>query len=203
MSQTMNLKDAERRAWTLYFADGLWDIFFGSLFLAGGLRTLTDSLWAYLLLVAGLLLFIFGRKMITLPRLGEIKFGRQRKKRKIILLILIMVALVSTLAVLLLPVLGIATPGPTAGWFFVILVPLILAFVAYYLDFNRLYGYAVLVAIFMLITEFVGLQAGAIAQLAAGLVALIIGFWHLFHFLRDYPLPDEEMMRGGDADGQS
>jgi len=200
MSQTMNLKDAERRAWTLYFADGLWDIFFGSLFLAGGLRTLTDSLWAYLLLVAGLLLFFFGRRLITLPRLGEIKFGRQRKKRKIILLILIMVALVLTLAVLLLPVLGIATPGPNAGWFFVILVPLILAFVAYFLDFNRLYIYAVLMATFMLLAEFVGSQAGAMAQIAAGLIAVFIGLWYLVHFLRDYPLPDEEMMSGGDAD---
>ena len=203
MSQTMNLKDAERKAWSLYFEDGLWDIFFGSLFLAGGLRALTDSLWAYLLLVAGLLIFFLGRRMITLPRLGEIKFGRQRKKRKIILLIVIMVALVLTLVVLLLPVLGIATPGPNAGLLFVILAPLILAFVAYFLDFNRLYGYAVLMAIFMLLAEFVGLQAGAIAQIVAGLIALIIGLWHLSHFLRAYPMPDEEVMGGGDVDGQS
>jgi len=55
----------------------------------------------------------------------------------------------------------------------------------------------------MLLTEFVGTQAGAIAQIIAGLVALSIGLWHLYHFLRAYPLPDEEMMSGGDADGQS
>ena len=36
MSQMMNLKDAERKAWTIHYEDGLWDIFFGLLFLGGG-----------------------------------------------------------------------------------------------------------------------------------------------------------------------
>jgi hypothetical protein len=203
MSQTMNLKDAERRAWTLYFQDGLWDIFFGCLFLAGGLRTLTDSLWSYLLVVAGLMIFIFGRRMITLPRLGEIKFGRKRKTRRLTLLILIMIAVALTFVVLLLPVLGIATPGPNAGLLFAIIVPMIFVIMAYLMDFKRLYGYAALVTIYMILTEMVSSQAGAVAQIVAGLVALSIGFWYLFHFLRDYPLPEEELMNVGDVDGRS
>ena len=203
MSQSMSLKDAERRAWTLYFQDGLWDLFFGFLFLAGGLRTLTDSLWAYLLVAAGLLLFIYGRKMITLPRLGEIKFGPRRKARRLVLLILIMVAVAMTFVILLLPVLGVTALGSNAGLLFAVIVPMIFVFMAYLMDFKRLYGYAVLVAIYILLTETVSLQAGAIAQVAAGLVAISIGSWHLFQFLRDYPLPEDEMMSERDADGQS
>ena len=74
--------------------------FLASYFWPAGLRTLTDSLWSYLLVAAGLLLFIYGRKMITLPRLGEIKFGPKRKTRRLTLLILIMVAVALTFAVL-------------------------------------------------------------------------------------------------------
>ncbi len=203
MSQTMNLKDAERRAWTLYFQDGLWDIFFGCLFLAGGLRTLTGSLWAWLLVLAGLLLFIYGRKMITLPRLGEIKFGPRRKARRRVLLLLIMAAVALTLFALLLPVFGIAAPGPNAGLLFALVVPLILVIMAYLMDFKRLYGYAALVAIFMLLSETASLQGGAAAQAAAGGVALTIGFWHLVQFLREYPLPDEEVLHEGKSNGQS
>jgi hypothetical protein len=203
MPQKMNLQDAERRAWTLYFQDGLWDLFFGCLFLAGGLRTLTDSLWSYLLVLAGLLIFIFGRRLITLPRLGEIKFGRKRKTRRLTLLILILIAVALTFAVLLLPLLGIAVPGPIAGLLFAIIVPMIFVIMAYLMDFKRLYGYAALVAIYMILTEAVSLQAGAVTQIVAGLVALSIGLWHLFHFLRAYPLPAEEMMDKGEADGQA
>jgi hypothetical protein len=203
MSQAMSLKDAERRAWTLYFQDGLWDLFFGFLFLAGGLRTLTDSLWSYLLVAAGLLLFIYGRKVITLPRLGEIKFGPKRKTRRLTLLILIMVAVALTFAVLLLSVLGIATPGPNAGLLFAVIVPMIFVIMAFLMDFKRLYGYAALVAIYILLTETVSLQAGGIAQVAAGLIAITIGLWHLIHFLRDYPLPEEELMTEENSDGQS
>jgi hypothetical protein len=201
MSQTMNLKEAERRAWTLYFEDGLWDLFFGFLFLAGGLRTLTDSLWSWLLVAAGLLVFILGRRMITIPRLGEIKFGPKRQARRQTLIILILVAVVLTFAVLLLPVLGMATPGPNAGLLFAAAVPMILVIIAYLMDFKRLYGYAALMAIFMIVTEMVGQPAGAMAQVIAGMIALLVGLWHLFHFLRAYPLPEEELMGEGDVDG--
>jgi hypothetical protein len=203
MAQSMSLENVERRAWTLYFEDGLWDLFFGFLFFGGGLRAVTDSLWAYLLVAVGVLLVIFGKRWLTLPRLGAIKFGPKRKARRQTLFILIMVAVVLTFVVLLLPVLDIATPGPHAGLLFALLVPLILGIVAYFLDFRRLYVYAVLAAIFMMVTETVSLQAGAVAQMIAGGIALLIGLWNLWHFLREYPLPDATLMDEGDANGQT
>ena len=209
MSQNLSLKDAERRAWTLYYEDGLWDIFLGLLFLGGGLRTLTGSLWFYLFVLAGILAFVLGRRFITLPRVGEIKFGPMREKKRRSLIIFIMVAVLLTLVLLLLPALGIATPGPLAGLIFAAVVPLIFVYMAYMMDFRRLFGYAVLVAIFMIITEMVGTEAGAIAQTAAGIVALISGLWHLVGFLRVYPLPEEHdfdklnLPTDGDANGLS
>ena len=82
MSQMINLQDVERRAWTLYFQDGLWDIFFGLLFLGGGLRALTGNLWYYLLVAAGVLVLILGKRWITLPRLGQINTARSARRAR-------------------------------------------------------------------------------------------------------------------------
>ncbi len=201
MSQMMNLKDAERKAWTIYYEDGLWDIFFGLLFLGGGLRELTDSIWSYLLIAAGILSIYLGRRYMTLPRLGEIKFGPRRKTRRGVLVALLSVTVVLTLFVLLLPRMGAPLPGPNIGLVFAIIVPMVFIIMAYLMDFKRLYGYAALAAIFMILTETVSIQAGAVAQIVAGLIALSIGLWYVVHFLRDYPLPQEEMTTKGASNG--
>jgi len=67
MSEMIDLHHVERRAWRLYFQDGLWDIFLGLLFLGTGLRALTGNLWFYLLVLAGVLALILGKRWITLP----------------------------------------------------------------------------------------------------------------------------------------
>ena len=95
---------------------------------------------------------------------------------------------------LLLPALGIAETGQTAGFILALTVPLIFVYMAYLLDFRRLYGYALLVAIFMLAAEFISTEAGAAAQVGAGMVALIVGIWRLARFLRAYPMPHETMI---------
>ena len=201
MSQMLSLKDAERKAWTIYFEDGFWDIFFGLLFLGGGLRALTDNLWSYLLVLAGILSIILGRKYITVPRLGAIKFGPKREKRRSVLMALIVTAVALTFLALLLPLLGVS-PGPNAGLIFAIIVPMIFVIMAYLMDFKRLYGYAALAAIFIVLTETVSMQAGAVAQIVAGLIALIVGLWHLLRFLRRYPLPQEESIAEADYNGR-
>jgi hypothetical protein len=47
------------------------------------------------------------------------------------------------------------------------------------------------------------MQAGAVAQIVAGLIALIVGLWHLLRFLRRYPLPQEESIAEADYNGRS
>lgn len=200
MSENLSLKEAERRAWTLYYEDGLFDIFLGLLFLGGGLRELTDSLWSYLFVLAGILIFVFGRRMMTLPRVGVIKFGPRRKAQRKVLFFVILTAVLLTLLLLLLPFLGITAVGPTAGLILTLVVPLIFVYMAYLMAFKRLYGYAVLVAIFMLATELISTQAGAWAQVGAGLIALITGLWHLVRFTQAYPLPSHTVMSEGNAD---
>ena len=194
MTNMIDLHDVERRAWTLYFQDGLWDIFLGLLFLGGGLRSLTGNLWFYLLIAAGVLALILGKRWLTLPRLGQINFSPQRRARQNVLRVAILAVVLLTAA------LALWTALP-AGWIFVVLVPGIFLLMAYMMDFKRLYFYAILIAGFVVITEVYGDPLAAWAQIVAGLVPLSVGLVLLVQFLRRYPVLDEASLleTGGDS----
>jgi len=203
MSEMIDLRDVERRAWTLYYQDGLWDIFFGLLFLGGGLRALTDNLWFYLLVAAGILVFILGKRWITLPRLGQIQFSAQRKARTAVVRIVALGAMIVTAVIFILIVTGSDLSGLPLNWLFVIMVPSVFLLMATMMDFTRLYGYAVLVAVFTVLGEFVGNPAAAWAQIIAGLVPLAVGIVLLARFLRRYPVVDEAALAEGGDNGRS
>lgn len=202
MSHQIDLQAVERRAWTLYFQDGLWDIFLGLLFLGGGLRSLADHRWFYLLIAAGVLLFILGKRWITAPRLGQIQFSKQRRARQDVVRLVALAVMLFTAAVFVLAVTGQELSAIPVGWIFVILVPGLFLLMAYMLDFTRLYGYTILIAIYVVMTELVGDPAAAWAQIVAGLVPLAVGIVLLVRFLRRYPAVDEEMLAGGQSNGQ-
>ena len=203
MSDMFNLRHVERRAWRLYFEDGLWDIFLGLLFLGGGLRSLTGNLWYYLLIAAGVLVVILGKRWITLPRLGQIQFSPQRQQRGNVVRIEALVVLLLTAVIFILLVMGVDLSGLPVSWLFVVMVPGIFLLMAYMLDFTRLYGYTVLVAIFTVLGEFVGNPQAAWAQIIAGLVPLAVGIVLLVRFLRRYPVVDEQALARGADNGRS
>jgi hypothetical protein len=203
MSEMIDLRDVERRAWTLYFQDGLWDIFFGLLFLGGGLRALTDNLWFYLLVFAGILIFILGKRWITLPRLGQIHFSAGRKARTAVVRVVALGAMIVTAVIFVLIVTGSDLSGLPLNWLFVIMVPGVFLLMAYMMDFTRLYGYAILVTVFTVLGEFVGDPAAAWAQIIAGMVPLAVGIFLLIRFLRTYPAVDESTLAEGADNGRS
>ena len=203
MAHNIDLQSVERRAWTLYFQDGLWDIFLGLLFLGGGLRNLTDNLWFYLLVAAGVLILILGKRWITAPRLGQIKFGKQRNARQNVVRVVAFGVMLFTAVVFIFAVTGQDLSGIPVGWIFVILVPGVFLLMAYMLDFTRLYFYTILIVAFMIITELVGDPAAAWAQIVAGLVPLTVGIVLLVRFLRRYPVIDEEALVAEAGDDRS
>jgi hypothetical protein len=80
MSQKINLKEIERKSWTSYFQDGFYDIFMGLLMLGMGLILLFDANdWYIAVIWLGLLILIIGRRLITIPRVGRVKFGPERR----------------------------------------------------------------------------------------------------------------------------
>ena len=84
MSHTINLKELERKAFRSTFQDGLWDMYLGFLLLTMGMGPVLPSLnksvmWTLVILlmlsVLAWLAFWAGKKFITTPRMGLVKFG--------------------------------------------------------------------------------------------------------------------------------
>jgi hypothetical protein len=78
MNAPIDLKEMERKAFQSFYQDGIWDLFFGLMMFAMYTFTLFDSIENKALRILGMLFIeifavfflIYGKKMITAPRLG-------------------------------------------------------------------------------------------------------------------------------------
>lgn len=212
MSRDINLKELERKAWRSVFQDGLWDIYLGLLLMALAIYALlsktklpeAQQMVIYIGLMALSMLVLWaGKRFITLPRMGRVKFGprgkTRRRKAAVLLAISVLVgALVSIVTSLALK--GNLSDGlplhlvVPAAWALNMLVLFSLG--AYFLDYDRLYLigvlYALAVPLLIWLDEFAGIKLGFIALAVPAGIILIVGLVVLVRFLRDYPLPAEE-----------
>jgi len=196
MNQKINLKKLEKKAWTKYFEDGLWDIFFGIMLLTTVIRTITDNVWFTFLIFSGVLIMIAGKRYMTVPRIGLVKFGPEREMKRIKLIGIIGIAVIITF-ILFLAGNSINNP-PKMMFSFIIaaLVVVIFGFLAYYLEYFRLALYGILFAIGEILWSLFGESVGLMAMLAFGSTILIIGIITLVLFMRENPLPSEGAMNG-------
>jgi hypothetical protein len=201
MSQEISLKQLERRAWRSVFQDGLWDFYLGTLLMVFAILVLlskTDmpegramlALWA-------------GKRFITVPRMGRVKFGpsgkARRKKASLLLAISVLVGVV-VFVLTSLAVKGYWSEGLPmrfiipAVWAMNMLVVFSLG--AYFLDYERLYLigtlYALPVPVDFWLHELTGVNLGFIAFAVPAAVILIMGLVVFIRFLRDYPPPAKE-----------
>ena len=193
MTTPIDLKKIERKAWTSYLHDGLWDIFLGLLMLTGGIRALTDNAWFTLVILASVLVIVVGKRLITTPRLGHVKFSPARKVKQHRLIAVIGISVIAMGVLLWLATLGVGLPKTASAPIVVILVALVFGLIAYYMDFRRLYAYGLLFAIAMALWETLGDPTGPIASSVSGGIALLIGLVMLIRFIRKYPKMAQEV----------
>lgn len=210
MSTQLDLKEIERKAVHSTYQDGLLDIcialVLGSMALLMFNVVQDDGSWLYVALAflgvgAAQLVFWAGKKFVTLPRMGQVKFGEIRRKRtKTLALILVVVVLIQVGIVLLtagvwaVPAWGDKFqelfPGrsttdllvATVGALFV--GPTMMA-IAYFTDFPRGYYVALVMTlgVFLMIWFWQPL-----IQVGAAILILIPGLVLFVRFLRQYPL---------------
>jgi hypothetical protein len=194
MSEVADLKRIERRAWTSYFDDGLWDIFLGAMFLIGGIRALTENVW-YTLLVAPLVLVLpVGKKLVTTPRLGYVKFGPARKLKLGKAFIALTVSVLTIFTLQLLTRSGLSLPIVPMSPIMAVWIAVFFGILAYYLDFRRLYAYGLLYAISEVLWGQFGKSIGAVTQTIWATAILLVGLIVFARFLRKYPLPAEGIL---------
>jgi hypothetical protein len=157
-----------------------------------------------LLQAAALAIFIAGKKCITVPRMGFVKFGQARKgkikKSRVVLLASVVVGVVAFLAVSL-----AMRETQTELLNFMPLVwaanaIVVFSLLAHYLNCPRLYGYGVLFALPVpvdaAIKAFAGVNLSPVAFAVPGIIMLAIGAVLLVRFLRTYPGQSQEDTNG-------
>jgi hypothetical protein len=215
MSQNINLKELERKAWRSVFQDGLWDIFLGLLLLAMAIGALLSDIgvpeaWSttiyVTLMVLSMLVLWAGKKFITAPRMGRVTFGPKRKAKlnwvRVVLFISVLVGAGVFVA-------GLAMRSNRPEWlnaaFFlgaawVVNAMVVFSLGAYFLDFNRLYlvgvMYALPVPLDIMFHELVGMDLTFFAFAVPAAVILLIGTVVLIRFLRNNPVVSEKASYG-------
>jgi len=182
MTENLNLKELERKAWTSYFEDGFWDLFFGVILITMGVRSLTDNVFFTFGIFGAVLVHILGKRYITTPRIGRVKFGPKRQKRQMKIMVII---LISLLVLLSLGTLTTQTAFPVMALWLAVLFSLL----GYMMDFSHFYIYGLIFAISEVIWSVYGEPYGPIANLIFGAIILLVGLAVLTRFLKKYPKP--------------
>ncbi len=213
MSQNMSLKDLERKAFRSIFQDGLWDMFLGALLLVmgfgpvlGAMKPTTSEIgWILVTFLAadGLVCLGFwaGKKFITTPRIGLVKFGTRRKARINKVRVALSIAVLLGIVMFVLRTTGnSSTAGglPLAAYIWVAQSIIVFGLGAYFLNVGRFYIYGVLYALpvplgFMLIQNTKSPISFLLPFIISAMVMITIGAVLFIRFLRDHPLPAEEL----------
>ena len=194
----LDLKRLERTAWRSYHQDGLWDVFIGLLLLSAGISSMVGSDWLNLvLMLSASAVMALGKHFVTVPRMGIVQFGPERraKNRKVAALLFLAVLLGVALygaAVTNLEVLGWQpNQGVLTTLAMSLVILVIFGGIAYWMDFPRM---------MLLGLAFAAAFAGSrlfntpVMFLITGAAVLLWGTVLFAHFVRKHPVPAE---RGG------
>ena len=232
MSQNLSLKDLERKAFRSTFQDGLWDIFLGLLLLNVGIGTIVGGMlgdaeltpaslvqimliivpWPFVVLIA----FWAGKKFITTPRIGLVKFGPQRKARMRNVRAVLFVSVFLTAIMLFSG--WVAMGGGLPWWITEIPLPLyvwpaqtivVFGLAAYFLDVPRFYAYGVLyglpLPLSLLLAKNADLTVLGSAVIAYSVpvgVMVLVGVILFARFVRDHRVPAERSPLEGVSDAE-
>ena len=207
MNEQIDLRGLEKKAWRSAFQDGIWDIYFGWLFLGLSIAPFGDTfglpgdVGSMIIVICwntiAVLFLILGKKYITVPRIGFVKFGAKRKKVKKSLLGFLIFNMILAFLLLFVNIsgffnwlnIGVLTEPLVIG---LLLITVPLSVLAYFLEFHRLYIYAIFFGLGFFISELLYPLVGApldlfLSQGMVGIAVFSIGLVYFVQFLRKYP----------------
>jgi len=206
LKTTDSLKKIERQAYRTKFSDGIYDMFFGLAFMIVAWIPVLESIgvprtYGYSFGLIPLLIAWLAKRYLTIPRLGAVEFGPKRRAKKW-LLIVICAAIVFLVMPLLMMM---AAEGSSAKFMWIAIAPLaalFMALAAYFMDYPRLYIYAIVLVYGIVQSEFlyqfVGRPLNSLISFGIpGLAILVFGLTLLVGFLKKYPRPTAEASHVG------
>ncbi|MFX1495252.1 MAG: hypothetical protein ACFFBZ_13280 [Promethearchaeota archaeon] len=211
-SNVLDIKSLEKKVYRSFFEDGFWDIFIGMLLLGfslGWTRIIFDILEPLDIMIISIiwntitfLIFYLGKKFITIPRIGIVKFGQKRKARQKKLKIFLLINVVFGCVVFILTFFGLLEILAIWGSLTPLLIGLIsytfpFTIIAYFLQFNRLYIYALMGGFSFFISDVIYSILGSPLDSIIGFgvpggIIVLIGLIFFIKFLRKYPKPKKD-----------
>ena len=207
MSAVLDLKQIERQAFRSTYQDGLWDMYMGVIVAAMAIfmyrpesgYSPTNIIMAILAFALAYALFWAGKKYITLPRMGQVRFGPMRRQKNKTLAIILGVIVLFQAFVVGFTTLGWLNPGVgqkllgnyNSGLLAVaalgsLFVGPPMLFIAYMTDFPRGYYIAILFA--LAIFSMIYTNQPIYPAVIGGLI-LLLGLVLFIRFMKKYPIP--------------
>ena len=191
MSESLNLKQLERKTWQSFQQDGLMELSLGALLMLSFFAGIAGERRFYVYIAMLLLgpLLLLAKRYVTVPRMGQVKFGQERKAKQRTLVVVVAVAVIVTLALLIAAMRGSSWIRESHVLFSFGLggmIALVFMAMAYFKDFPRLYVGGLLIGTAFTVT---GLLDTPIPLLVAGAMLFVVGLTILARFVRQYPVP--------------
>ena len=205
MNEKIDLKKVEKQTYRFTFTDGLYDMAYGSLIffiaIAPILREILYPSYIIFMILPASLIIVLGKRFITVPRIGIVKFNQRRTKSRNIIGLLIAILFPITVLIVVLTFLGlynIKVGGyivPVGGGMFALIL---LSFVAYTMDYPHFYLYAVSIGLGIPLASLLKPIFGdpmhyIISFGISGTLILIYGIITLIKFIKKYPITKEEI----------
>ena len=217
MTTQLDLKEIERKAFRSTYQDGLLDMQFGLIIVGmsifvyrpeSGYSVMNIILMLGTYVLANLL-FWLGKKFVTLPRMGQVKFGETRKKRNRTMIIVLSCFVVLQVVLLALTVLGWLDPQVAqkvnaylkdrnimdlvVALVGALIVSIGMLLVAYFTDFTRGYYIAIMMSLAVFLMIYINKP---LYPILIGALIFIPGIVLFVRFLKQYPLHREEGSHG-------
>ena len=199
MSQNIDLKALEKKAWRSVFQDGLWDIYLGIILISFAVSAGLDKLsidddlrmGSYIsVMVFGMIVLYVGKRFITIPRMGTVKFGAERQKRRNIVRLVLFVSVLLGLLMWWLSSSLLVDGKWVMPLVWMLNMFLVFGLGAYFLEYERLYLigllYALVLPVDMIVKAITKMDMDVYIFSTAGLIILVMGIAYLVRFMSDY-----------------
>jgi hypothetical protein len=205
-TMSADLKKIEKRAFLIYFQDGIWDMLLGWVLISFGIGSILydtlpmplNSLLGLILFIVGLIFYFLIKFRVTSPRIGFVNYSSKRKIKILHFRIVITSFMILTILFFILVWTGVISNVPpkiNMALLFGLIPLLIFSPLALILKFPRMFLIGVFFAVAMFFTEYwhrSGAEMlGNFAQLFAGILIFSWGVVYFILFLRKYPKPGE------------
>ncbi len=195
----MDLKQLEKKTWETMFIDGITDIGIGLLIAISTVLRFSEDIDIFdcLWMIAPAPFMFLAKRYITDPRMGQVKFSKERirKDHRHVMSLGVIIAAIFAIVIFLIKtrqdiIQAIPYPWVIIGTGLFI----IWSAIAYLRDFPRLYLYAFLMSVSVVLTNSNTQDnpAGIFAWSATSAIMVAIGIYLFVKFMKKYPLPQGE-----------